>query len=626
MLLYNHNKEFLGIDNEDLHLLGYQSFSELLSECHDFADLFVKKPGYIHNFKNFQWIDFVLHAEAEESKAIVHAKGRNFSCQIVIKTLFLSSAPNEEAYVIKLKHITPLSSSENAAVSESLAQNPITTPTAPFKAPDLDPVAAMVKSEVPVGFTPEDEASITMDSEFPSFDDVETTALLEPDTFDIPDENPVAFDPYAASPENDDVYPDFSKPLEVEDDLFMSDETPAAEVEDETYEALPDLDIALDDLAPDVENSAVPMLGDYISQDKEYLQQHQVSTKYIYDPQIAADELGLPVDLIEEFIGDFIAQSHEFHDELFESTAKEDYDNVKILSHKLKGVAANLRIEDAFEILSIINNSEDVAEIEANLRAYYRIVAHLEGKDVQEEEIVPETVVPVEETLEPMEDNLLVEERFIQEESPLLTPEAPTTMEEESLEDLYALDVKEPEALEPIALPEEDDLYDIGIKQDDDEPLLVMDTPEIAMSNDDAFEDLEPLSLNEELEPLLLDDVAELSTQTQLTEEPTLEVAMPTLQYDAQNAANELGLDSVLVEGIINDFATEALTKETLFNDAFISNDAASWQQTARELKGVTDNLRMTDISSSLQDIIKSNDSNEAAQAVKQFFNYVNQL
>lgn len=628
MLLYNHNKEFLGIDDDDLRLLGYQSFSELLSECHDFADLFVKKPGYIHNFKNFQWIDFVLHAEAEESKAIVHAKGRNFSCQIVIKNLYLSSAPSEEAYVIELKHIAPLSSAEDAEVTQNLVQNPIATPTTPFNPPEVEPQAPSYDDALPAQekeTITEDEPSLITDvaDNFPNFDDVETTALSEPDTFDIPDSNPIPFDPYDSeqSQSIEKEYADFSKPLEIEDDLFMAPET--SEVEADDNEVLPDLDSTLDEVVPEEEPEQMPMLGDYISQDKEYLDKHQVDTNYVYNPQVAADELGLPVDLIEEFIGDFIAQSHDFHDELFESSAKEDFDNVKILSHKLKGVAANLRIEDAFEMLSIINTSEDAAEIEANLRAYYRIVAHLEGKELEE---APVATPAVEETTPEVNfdnDLLSVEESFMQEESTAEAADEETLppLDKTPIEDLYELDVKMDETPAENRPMEEidDDLYDIGIKQDDDAPLMVMDPIE-----DDVLNDLEPLTIDDApIAPLdeAPTDAPETTPQPEVVEETTV-----PLQYDATAAANELGLDPKLVQGIITDFADEARLKRDSFDDALIANNAHTWQEVARELKGVTDNLRMNDLSTSLQDIIKADNAEDAAPAVNQFFNYVNQL
>jgi len=59
MLIYNFQKEFLGIDAKDLQELGYHDLSSLRSEVTDFADLFVKTPGYIHNFQHVHWIDFI---------------------------------------------------------------------------------------------------------------------------------------------------------------------------------------------------------------------------------------------------------------------------------------------------------------------------------------------------------------------------------------------------------------------------------------------------------------------------------------------------------------------------------------------------------------------------------------
>jgi len=52
MLIYNYQKEFLGIDEKDLKTLGFNSLSELRAEVTDFADLFVKTPGYVHNFQH----------------------------------------------------------------------------------------------------------------------------------------------------------------------------------------------------------------------------------------------------------------------------------------------------------------------------------------------------------------------------------------------------------------------------------------------------------------------------------------------------------------------------------------------------------------------------------------------
>ncbi len=44
MLIYNHQQEFVGINEKDLKSLGFRNLADLQSECKDFADLFVKRP------------------------------------------------------------------------------------------------------------------------------------------------------------------------------------------------------------------------------------------------------------------------------------------------------------------------------------------------------------------------------------------------------------------------------------------------------------------------------------------------------------------------------------------------------------------------------------------------------
>ena len=73
-----------------------------------------------------------------------------------------------------------------------------------------------------------------------------------------------------------------------------------------------------------------------------------------YSPQTAADELNLPVVLIEEFVDDFIEQARHDKDHLLASYYQKDMDNIHELGHKLKGAASNLRINELADILEDI--------------------------------------------------------------------------------------------------------------------------------------------------------------------------------------------------------------------------------------------------------------------------------
>ncbi|MBD3800805.1 MAG: Hpt domain-containing protein [Campylobacterales bacterium] len=328
MLIYNHNKKLVGIDDETLHHLGYKTLSEFLAEHNDVAEMFVKKPGYIHNFQNFSWIDFILHADAEDTRAIIQNEKVQFSCTLSLSPIFMTDAPDNEGYVVQLKRIKTLSGTIEP-FERPASTAPSALPDIPFETPKPETAAAPAREEFAFKELPAiDLPDINLDGSLSGLEDIEP----EPFTFEENFELPESFEP----------------------------ETTPAKTER-------------------------PMLGDYINQEEQaYLDNLKTDSAYLFDPHVAADELGLPVELIEEFIGDFIQQAHEFKAGLFNANHEEDFDEVHLLSHKLKGVAANLRIEDAFKVLSIVNTSRDQAEIEANLKQFYLIIAKMEGKPLPE--------------------------------------------------------------------------------------------------------------------------------------------------------------------------------------------------------------------------------------------------
>ena len=90
-----------------------------------------------------------------------------------------------------------------------------------------------------------------------------------------------------------------------------------------------------------------------------------------YSPQTAADELNLPVVLIEEFVDDFIEQARQDKDHLLTSYYQKDMDNIHELGHKLKGAASNLRINELADILEEIQFCTEHAKLEALLIKYW---------------------------------------------------------------------------------------------------------------------------------------------------------------------------------------------------------------------------------------------------------------
>ncbi len=343
MLIYNFQKEFLGIDEKDLHTLGYKDLAELRMEVADFADLFVKTPGHIHNFQHVHWIDFITCAESnEESKVIINANSKSYRAIITVTNAYLVDNPNQKAYFVYLNNLRALTTQEYDNISGDIAQKPT---------PEVNPEKLQT-------ITPRKEEITVIPDEYDKMLDVST--------------------------------------LELEESI------------------------------PTVE----PVKAYVVPEQKTTL-----STKenYVFDPHIASKELGLPLDLIEEFIQDFIEQANDFKDGLYTALDEGDINNVKILSHKLKGVAANLRIEDAYEILSVINVTSDVDVIKTNLDDFYQIIAKLSGEEAStatNNDFIAPDDEKLEINLEDMEDILEFKEGEAPQEIPAeITEETELTLE-----------------------------------------------------------------------------------------------------------------------------------------------------------------------------------------------------
>jgi len=90
-----------------------------------------------------------------------------------------------------------------------------------------------------------------------------------------------------------------------------------------------------------------------------------------YNPQTAADELNLPVVLIEEFVEDFIEQAHQDKDHLLTSYYQKNMDSIHELGHKLKGAASNLRINELADILEEIQYCTEHDKLEPLFIKYW---------------------------------------------------------------------------------------------------------------------------------------------------------------------------------------------------------------------------------------------------------------
>jgi len=85
----------------------------------------------------------------------------------------------------------------------------------------------------------------------------------------------------------------------------------------------------------------------------------------------AANELSLPVDLIEEFVHDFIEQAHEETEKMLTAYDEGDLDKVNKIGHLLKGTSSNLRIVPLADTLYKIQFCESLDELEPLIKDYW---------------------------------------------------------------------------------------------------------------------------------------------------------------------------------------------------------------------------------------------------------------
>jgi len=131
-------------------------------------------------------------------------------------------------------------------------------------------------------------------------------------------------------------------------------------------------DISFDELISNTKETPVEEKKLELSEsNKSFTLDNVTALPISYNPQTAADELNLPVVLIEEFVEDFIEQAHQDKDHLLTSYYQKDMDNIHELGHKLKGAASNLRINELADILEEIQYCTEHDKLEPLFIKYW---------------------------------------------------------------------------------------------------------------------------------------------------------------------------------------------------------------------------------------------------------------
>ena len=534
MLIYNFQKEFIGIGEKDLTNLGFSNLAEFQTQISDLSDLFVKTPGFIHNFKHIHWIDYIICNESNmEAKAVISIRDKNYVVSINIETLYLVDNPSQKAYIVNLSKITPVSTLKDEELSLYLKQKPEAV---------IEQSGTKVSSKAVIS------------------NDVELTA-------------------------------DTNSHHSIETDKDMSINIKSEKTVDK-------------------KRSVSQQTTDHDIKDDPF-------ASYVYNPKIASDELGLPIDLVEEFIQDFIAQANSFKDGLYKAIKSEDLDTLKIQSHKLKGVAANLRIEDAFDALKTINTSDDKSEIIKNLNNFYTIINKLSNekdlthldffKDENQEaeskiEIIEDRTTQIDKNsvdnlnnktaiTDNSEDDLIIS---IKEDAPSehqnnSLPKNKTFLEPETeTENIMKIDIDDSQVPESIEIPE----------LADDEFFKQKNT-----TGEDEVSD-EDLSILDNYDSALEMDIYKYASDN-------------TFTYDKKKIAQDIGLNIESFNELFEDYLKEAKELASSMLKSVDDNNLESSKKSAVKLKKMSENMRIYDFDNAVESIIDSTNTLEIKKVLQ---------
>ena len=155
-------------------------------------------------------------------------------------------------------------------------------------------------------------------------------------------------------------------------DLDLSDEPEdLVEVVKEVKEDLVDLDLS--DTEPD---EVVDIVEEKAEETENYVRNgfsldDVESVHFDFQISKAANDLGIPEDIIEEFVEEYIEQAETETVNMIEAYRKDDLKTIQEIGHLLKGAASNLRIEPLAETLYDIQFCENIELIEGLTKTYW---------------------------------------------------------------------------------------------------------------------------------------------------------------------------------------------------------------------------------------------------------------
>jgi HPt (histidine-containing phosphotransfer) domain-containing protein len=409
---YNKKEKILMADREFIELLGYKSVNEIINSGIGDSIKFEDGVIYITLKKKTikaSFIETVFYTTNDEIKIlklsnVIELKNGTSEIQLNYNPIYLDvneiSAEmglSVEDYKLYLNSFINQSivDYDKLLAGEDAAIKNLSTLALTLKVPNLNLLLLKIKK------LPKDERPHYVDEYYTKL----TLLTIRESSEDKPVSKPKPKDEFF---EKDILTPDTkdlgkedkldSKFTDVISNLDFKDEIeikPVSKPEPKKVQPKPnkdllDLDLDLDDfsldeddLFPIKENApAKPVVAEKpkatTDNKDEIILENVPKLPIDYNPKIAADELNLPVVLIEEFVEDFIEQAHHDKDHLLTSYYHKDMDNIHELGHKLKGAASNLRINELADVLEEIQFCTDYSKLKGLFTKYWGLLKSLE--------------------------------------------------------------------------------------------------------------------------------------------------------------------------------------------------------------------------------------------------------
>ena len=139
--------------------------------------------------------------------------------------------------------------------------------------------------------------------------------------------------------------------------------------------------ISEEEIKSQIENTATPVEEDITTESFGTIDLDNVQPLYFnFQMEASANDLSLPVELIQEFIHDFIEQAHIETEKMLKAYEKGDLNTIQNIGHLLKGAASNLRIDALSDPLYKIQFCEDSSNLENLIKEYWGIFLSFENQ------------------------------------------------------------------------------------------------------------------------------------------------------------------------------------------------------------------------------------------------------